>query len=861
MAVAVIGGGIRGLVSAYILAETGVDVVVYEEEEELGGHAKTLHVDAVDIDLGFLFLNPASYVSLLEMFDSLGVDVETCDVSFSISHDKGNGYEWCSQYGFSNYFAQKKKLLNPFNWQYLKEIIKFGNDVESYLELLEKNPDIDRNETLGQFIKSRAYSEHFQNTFLAPICGSMCSSSREDVMSFSAFFVLSFIRTHHLHQLFGQPQWLTIRRHSYFVKRVRDVLESRGCLFKLGCRVQSVLPADNGTTVVCGDGFQETHNGCIMAVAAPKALRLLENPTFEETRVLGAFQYASSEIFLHSDSSLMPKNKSAWSALNFLNSRDNKACLTYWLDALQNVGKTSQPFFVTVNPDHTPKNTLLKWSTSCAIPSVAASKGSLELGQIQGKREICVGIIRYTHHVNFLRSKYLFTLLSGYDFHEDELKAGNDAAYGILGKHYSVMCSPKHMSPSFMETMARLFVAKFFQQYVSVGCIILLEEGGRIFTFKGNMEKCHLKTVLKVHNPQFYWRIMKEADLGLADAYINGDFSFLDKDKGLLNLFLINKRRFANKELNNAATGSNKRRTWLSPALFTATISSAKYFLKHVLRQNSVTQARRNISRHYDQGNELFALYLGETMQYSSGLFKTGEEHLDVVQRIKISSLIEKTRIEKWHEVLDIGCGWGSLAIEVVKRTGCKYTGITLSEQQLKYAEEKVKEAGLQENIKLLLCDYRQLPKTNQYDRIISVEMVEHVGEAYIDEFYRCCDQLLKEDGLFVLQFITTPEELATEVQQTAGFIKEYIFPGGLLLSLNRHLKAMAAASRLSKLLGLGYDEKLLRTWEYYFDYCAAGFKTGTLIDYQIVFSRTGNFGTLGDPYKGFPSAYSFMDG
>ncbi|GMI93974.1 hypothetical protein like AT3G23510 [Hibiscus trionum] len=863
MAVAVVGGGIRGLVSAYVLAEAGVDVVVYEKEEQLGGHAKTLNFDAVDLDLSFLFLNPASYASLVEMFDSIGVDVETSDVSFSISHDKGNGYEWCSQYGFSNYFAQKKKILNPFNWSYLRELIKFGNDVESYLELLEKNPDIDRNETLGQFIKSRGYSDHFQNTFLAPICGSMCSSSREDAMSFSTFFILSFFRTHHFYQLFGQPQWLTIRRHSYFVKRVRDVLESRGCRFKLGCQVQSVLPADNGTVVVCGDGFQETYNGCIMAVAAPKALRMLGNPTFEEMRVLGAFQYASSDIFLHSDNSLMPKNKSAWSALNFLNSRENKACLTYWLDALQNVGKTCQPFFVTVNPDHIPKNTLLKWSTSCAIPSVAASKGSLEIGQIQGKRGIW---------------------FCGYDFHEDEFKAGIDAAYGLLGKHSSVMYSPKQMSPSFMETMARLFVAKFFQQYVSVGCIIFLEEGGRIFTFKGNMEKCPLKTVLKVHNPQFYWRIMKEADLGLADAYINGDFSFLDKDKGLLNLFMI---LIANKELNNSASGSNKRRTWLSPALFTATISSAKYFLKHFLRQNSVTQARRNISRHYDQGNELFTLYLGETMQYSSGVFKTGEEHLDVAQQRKISSLIEKTRIEKWHEVLDIGCGWGILAIEVVKRTGCKYTGITLSEQQLKYAEEKVKEAGLQENIKLLLCDYRQLPKTNQYDRIISVEMVEHVGEAYIDEFYGCCDQLLKEDGLFVLQFITTPEELAIEVQQTAGFIKEYIFPGGLLLSLNRHLKAMAAASRLSvehlenignsyyytlrwwrknflentsKLLGLGYDEKFLRTWGYYFDYCAAGFKTGTLIDYQIVFSRTGNFAALGDPYKGFPSAYSFMD-
>ncbi|KAG4160830.1 hypothetical protein ERO13_D01G023400v2 [Gossypium hirsutum] len=872
MEVAVIGGGIKGLVSAYVLVKAGVDVVVYEKEEQLGGYAKTVNFDALDLDLGFLFLDPARYATLLNMFDSLGVDVETSDVSFSISHDKGNnGYEWCSQYGFSNYFAQKKKLLNPFNWQSLREIIKFGNDVESYLGSLENNPDIDRTETLGQFINSKGYSENFQNTYLAPICGSMWSSSKEDVMSFSAFSILSFCRTHHLYQLFGQPQWLTIKGHSHFVKRVREVLETKGCQFKLGCEVQSVLPVDNDTTMVCGDGFQETYNGCIMAVDAPTALNLLGNQaTFEETRVLGAFQYATSDIFLHQDSTLMPQNKSAWSALNFLNSSKNNAFLTYWLNALQNIGKTSEPFFVTVNPDHTPKNTLLKWSTGHAIPSVAASKALLELGQIQGKRGIW---------------------FCGYDFNQDELKAGMDAAHGILGKHSSVLHSPKNlspslpknMSPSFMETTARLFVTKFFQQYISMGCVIFLEEGGRIFTFKGNMEKCPLKTVLKVHNPQFYWRIMKEADIGLADAYIHGDFSFLDENDGLLNLFRI---LVANKE-NSAASGSNKRRTWWSPALLTASISSAKYFVKHLLRQNTITQARRNISRHYDLSNELFSLYLGKMMQYSSGVFRTGEEHLDVAQRRKISSLIEKTRIEKWHEVLDIGCGWGSLAIETVKRTGCKYTGITLSEQQLKYAQEKVKEAGLEDNIKILLCDYRQLPKEHQFDRIISVEMVEHVGEEYIEEFYRCCDQLLKEDGLFVLQFISIPEELSKEIQQTAGFLKEYIFPGGTLLSLDRNLSAMAAATRFSvehvenigmsyyhtlrwwrklflentsKVLALGFDEKFMRTWEYYFDYCAAGFKTGTLIDYQVVFSRAGNFGTLGDPYKGFRSAYSFMD-
>ncbi|EOY06144.1 Cyclopropane fatty acid synthase isoform 2 [Theobroma cacao] len=412
-----------------------------------------------------------------------------------------------------------------------------------------------------------------------------------------------------------------------------------------------------------------------------------------------------------------------------------------------------------------------------------------------------------------------------------------------------------------METMARHIVIKFFEQYISTGCVILLEEEGTVLTFTGSMEKCSLKVVLKVHNPQFYWKIMTEADLGLADAYIQGDFSFEDKEEGLLNLFLI---FIANRVSDSSASGLNKKRGWWAPALFTASISSAKYFLKHVLRQNTLIQARRNISRHYN---------LAEN------------EDLKVAQLRKISSLIDKARIEKGHEVIDIGCGWGYFAIEVVKRTGCKYTGVTLSEEQLKYAEAKVKEAGLQDNIRFLLCDYRQLPETGKYDRIISCEMIEHVGNEYIEEFFRCCESILAKDGLFVLQFISMTEEQFPEHLRSPGFVKEYIFPGGCLLSLTRMLSAMAAGSRLSvehvenigpnyvqtlrcwrknflenksKILALGFDEKFMRTWEYYFDYCAAGFKSRTIGDYQVVFSRPGNFAALGDPYQGFPLAYSY---
>ncbi|OMO75751.1 Mycolic acid cyclopropane synthase [Corchorus olitorius] len=128
-------------------------------------------------------------------------------------------------------------------------------------------------------------------------------------------------------------------------------------------------------------------------------------------------------------------------------------------------------------------------------------------------------------------------------------------------------------------------------------------------------------------------------------------------------------------------------------------LASAKYLFKHILRRNTLTQARRNIARHYDLSNELFESFMDETMQYSCAVFKA--------------------RISKGHEVLELGCGWGSFAIEAVKRTGCKYTGITLSEEQLKYAEARAKKAGLQDNIKFLLLDYRKLPKTFKYDRII----------------------------------------------------------------------------------------------------------------------------------------------
>ncbi|XP_073283697.1 uncharacterized protein [Primulina huaijiensis] len=862
--VAVVGSGASGLVAAYMLVEGGAEVVMYEKEDYLGGHAKTVTVDGTQLDLGFMVFNRVTYPNTMEFFENLGVDMELSDMSFAVSLDEGRGCEWGSRNGLSGLFAQKKNILNPNFWRMIREIIKFKADVMIYLENLDNNPDIDRNETLGHFIKSHGYSELFQKAYLIPICGSIWSCSSEGVMSFSAYSILSFCRNHHLLQLLGRPQWLTVKlRSQNYVNRVKKMLEIRGCQIKKNSEVYSVTTNDEGCAVTCKDGMEETYDECIIAVHAPDVLKMIgDQATYDELRILGAFRYAYSDVFLHRDKNLMPKIPAAWSAWNFLGTVNSKVCVTYWLNTLQNIKEAGLPFLVTLNPPQMPEHTLLKWSTGHPIPSVAASKASSELNLIQGKRKI-----------------WFCGAYQGYGFHEDGVKAGILAANGLLRKSCNVQNNPKHMVPSWLETGARLLVTRFLDHFIATGCLILLEDGGTIFTFEGTRKNSVLKVSIRVHTPQFYWKVATEADLGLADAYINGDFSFVDKYEGLLNLFMI---FIANRDLSTTSK-LNNRRGWWTPLLFTSAVASAKYFYQHVSRQNTLTQARRNISRHYDLSNELFSLFLDETMTYSCAIFKTQCEDLKIAQIRKISLLIEKAKISKEHHILEIGSGWGSVAIEAVKRTGCKYTGITLSEQQLQYAELKVKEAGLQDHIKFLLCDYRQLPDTNKYDRIISCEMLEAVGHEFMEDYFKSCESVLAENGIFVLQFISIPDERYDEYRRSSDFIKEYIFPGGCLPSLSRVTSAMAAASRLcvehledvgihyyqtlrcwrenfldnqSQILALGFDEKFIRTWEYYFDYCAAGFKTCTLGNYQIVFSRPGNVATFGDPYQSVPSMY-----
>ncbi|KAH0634286.1 hypothetical protein KY284_037072 [Solanum tuberosum] len=673
MEVAVVGARISGLVAAYELAKSGVKVVIYEKENYPGGHAKTVTV---------------TYPNLMEFFELLGVDVEISGMSFSVCLDQSRGCEWGTRNGFSSLFAQKKNVLNLYFWQMIREISKFKQDVTSYLETLENNPDIDRNETLGHFIQSHGYSELFQKAY-RQFCSFKILILQQAIHTYVSQVEFSYILfnenisymtySQSLNMISGRPQWLTVRWRSHaYVHKVKEELQKRGCHIRMGCEVDSVTTNEEGCTVVCTDGSKEVYDRCIMAAHAPDTLRMLgKEATYDETRILGAFQYVYSDIFLHCDKTLLPSNPAAWSSWNFLRTMNDRVCVTYWLNIIQvydaspfynvfnkevflslecvnqqNLGETKRPCCVTLNPPHTPEHMLLKWTTSHSVPSVAFHP---EL------------------HLSFIKSK----AREEYGFVE-HIKAGTIVAQGLLKKNFSILKNPKQMVPTWPETGARLLVTKFLKSFIATGCLILLEEGGTMFTFEGIEKKCSLKVFLRVHSPQFYWKVATQGDLGLADAFIHGDFSFVDKNDGLLNLFMI---FVNNRYLKASVTRSSKKRGWWTPLLFTAAVSSAKYFIRCVSNQNTLTQARRNISHRYDLSNELFSLFLDETMTYSCAIFTSEEEDLKVAQERKISLLIEKAKVKKEHHILEIGCGWGSLAVEVVKQTGCKYTGITLCEQ------------------------------------------------------------------------------------------------------------------------------------------------------------------------------------
>ena len=360
------------------------------------------------------------------------------------------------------------------------------------------------------------------------------------------------------------------------------------------------------------------------------------------------------------------------------------------------------------------------------------------------------------------------------------------------------------------------------------------------------------KAKITIKNLHFFKRIIFYGDIGFAESYMDGDFE-CDDITSLIQIALLNS--------SSLETKSEDEKSFSLYNLFPFINK-----IKHSLRKNSKTRSRKNISEHYDLSNEFFKLFLDDTMMYSAAVFEKADEPLYEAQKRKIDILAKKLNLKKGSKVLEIGSGWGAMAMHLVKEYGCEVSTLTLSKEQKRLCEQRFSEHDMEDSVNVMLKDYRDMK--GQFDAIIAVEMFEAVGREYFDVFFKKCEELLSEDGNLVMQIITMPDQRYESYCNGTDFIQKYIFPGGHLPSVGKILDITSKHTKLNLLhmeeftehyaktlniwqenfkekldevKKLGFDEYFIRMWKMYLSYCEAAFLTRNINLVQVVFTRYQN--------------------
>lgn len=340
--------------------------------------------------------------------------------------------------------------------------------------------------------------------------------------------------------------------------------------------------------------------------------------------------------------------------------------------------------------------------------------------------------------------------------------------------------------------------------------------------------KGDLKSNLKLNSYMPILRTITSGHVGFAESYLKGEWTSSDLES-LLEIMVTN--------LPEAFSAKSKIHLMYNRII-------------HFFRENTKSRAKKNIQYHYDLGNDFYKLWLDKTMTYSSAIFKNEKESLAEAQENKYQLLIDSLDIKPHHKVLEIGCGWGGFAEYAAKKVGCTIKGITISPSQLKFATNRIKELNLDNKVSLELCDYRDLK--GKYDRVVSIEMIEAVGEKYWRNYFKKIKDVLKKDGLAGIQVILINNKSYQKYSKSVDFIQKYVFPGGMLpsqeklnenyvnaglIEINSHSFGKSYAktltiwhkeflNSLSSIKKLGFDIKLERIFKYYFSYCKAGFNS-----------------------------------
>jgi cyclopropane-fatty-acyl-phospholipid synthase len=384
----------------------------------------------------------------------------------------------------------------------------------------------------------------------------------------------------------------------------------------------------------------------------------------------------------------------------------------------------------------------------------------------------------------------------------------------------------------------RLLLQKL--QELNGGTIQLTDSSGSTTLGQGG----DLQSNMHVHNPAFFRHALLGGSLSVAESYLRGDWDCDD----LTAFFRIFVRNI--EAADQLDRGLSRIAQWVNR-------------MYHRWHANSKSGSRRNIHAHYDLGNEFFRLMLDDTLAYSSGIFLAPTSTLRDASLEKMDRICRKLELRPSDHLLEIGTGWGGLAIHAATQFGCRVTTTTISQQQFDVARARIDKAGLSDRVTLLLQDYRDL--AGQFDKLVSIEMIEAVGHRYYDTYFRRCSELLKPDGTFLLQGIVMPDRRYAQYLKSADFIQKYVFPGGCLPSVSAILESMSRVTdlrfvhaedfgthyaqtlrewrqrfhrRLDDVRGLGFPDRFIRMWNYYLSYCEAAFDERFTGVVQIQFDK-----------------------
>lgn len=357
---------------------------------------------------------------------------------------------------------------------------------------------------------------------------------------------------------------------------------------------------------------------------------------------------------------------------------------------------------------------------------------------------------------------------------------------------------------------------------------------------------------VKINSKYFFKRCVLYGDVGFGEAYVEGEWE-TDNITNVIKWFLLN--------VENAPGVSGS-------TVQSAIVNILKAFntVRHLRRANSEKGSRKNISAHYDLNNDFFALFLDPSMTYSSAYFREEDLDLEQAQYEKYDRLCQHLKLKSTDHVLEIGSGWGGNAIHIASKYGCKVTTVTISEEQYKLATERVAKHNLTEKVNVVVQDYRKV--TGQFDKIVSIEMLEAVGAEYLEPYFKKCHELLKKDGILGLQVITCPDSRFEQIRHGVDWIQKHIFPGSLLPSVGAVNEAINKTGDLTlvdlKDMGLhyartlstwydrfnanidnvkklGFDDTFIRKWNYYLCYCEAAFAMRNINVMQMIYARPNN--------------------